>query len=229
MTDLSPEALTGRTRAHILQRDDPRFAAHPRAADAFDDLRAAAARAGFDLRPFSSFRDLRTQAKIWARKWTGARPIYDRQGREIDGRSLSLEARIWAILGWSAAPGASRHHWGTEIDVVEGRAVDAGWRVELLPSETAPGGVFAELHAWLDGAIAEHGFFRPYDEDPARDGMNPEPWHLSFAEIAVPATGAMTSELILDALGPLDFAGKTELIPLLPEIVERHVAAVAVP
>lgn len=226
---LSPEELTGAARSHIAQYDAPRFAAHPRAAEAFLDMRAAACKVGFDLRPFSSFRDLKTQTKIWARKMGGVRPLYDAEGREIDASALSPAAKMRAILGWSAAPGASRHHWGTEIDVVDGRAVDAGHRVALLPYETAEGGVFAELHAWLDGAISAYGFHRPYDADPARGGMHPEPWHLSFAEVSGPALAALTPEIVRAALAPLDFVGKDALLSHLDEVFVAHVRAVAEP
>lgn len=230
---LTPEELTGRARSHVVQIEEsaagPRFALHPRALEAFLDLRAAAARAGFDLRPFSTFRDIKTQARIWNRKFRGERPVYDRAGRPRALGALGPEEKIWAILGFSAAPGASRHHWGTEVDVVDGGPVDAGWAVRLLPDETAPGGVFAPLRAWLDGAIAAHGFFRPYDDAPDRGGMFPEPWHLSFAEVATPALEAIDAALLAEAIAPLALEGGAALQARLEEVVTRHVRAIAPP
>ena len=226
-TDFSALELTGRSRAHIVQVDAPRFAAHPRAVDAFLDLRAAAALDGFDLRPFSSFRDFRTQARIWRRKFLLEKPIYDQAGTPIDAGALAEEQRVWAILGFSAVPGGSRHHWGTEIDVVEGRAVDAGAPVDLLPHETAPGGVFAELHAWLDEHLIVYGFHRPYDR--WRGGMFAEPWHLSFSETSAAALKILTPEMIAEALKEVELPGGPALLRLLPEIWERHILNVAGP
>lgn len=219
------DALTGRRRDHVVQYDAPRFAAIPAAGAAFLNMRAAAAHDGFDLRPFSSFRDLKTQTRIWNRKFLLERPIYDRAGRLVDGAMLSEEKRVWAILGFSAAPGMSRHHWGTEIDVVDGAVVDAGHTVDLLPYETEPGGPFANLHRWLDDNIARFGFYRPYDQ--YRGGMFEEPWHLSFAPAATAANDQFELSYVREAFRSLDLAGGETLDRLLPEIYDRHVLNVA--
>ena len=223
----TPEALTGADRRHIRQVDAPRFAAHPGAADAFLAMRAAARRDGFDLRPFSSFRDLKTQTRIWRRKFRLEKPIYDAAGEPIDASRLSDDEKVWVILGWSAPPGASRHHWGSEIDVVDGAVVDAGHAVDLLPYETAPDGPFHALHEWLDANLAEFGFFRPYDV--YRGGMFAEPWHLSHAPTAARAVAAYDLEIWRGALAPLSFPGKDALLRQSAEIWRRFVCAVASP
>ncbi|NIM47861.1 MAG: D-alanyl-D-alanine carboxypeptidase family protein, partial [Gemmatimonadales bacterium] len=85
-------------------------------------------------------------------------------------------------LRWSALPGASRHHWGTDLDVYDLAARPEGYEVELIPEEVDAGGMFGPLHEWLDGRIAADaafGFFRPYERD--RQGVAPERWHLSYA------------------------------------------------
>ena len=69
--------VTGRVRTHVVQYDAPRFAAHPDAAAAFLRLRAAAARDGIELRPYSSFRGYDAQARIWAAKHGGRATLYD--------------------------------------------------------------------------------------------------------------------------------------------------------
>ncbi len=190
-------------------------------------LRAAAAQDGFDLRPFSSFRDFHTQARIWRRKFLLEKPIFDQSGAPIDGGSLTEEERVWAILGYSALPGGSRHHWGTEIDVVDGVAVDAGAPVDLLPHETAPGGVFSELHVWLGEHLTKFGFHRPYDQ--WRGGMFAEPWHLSFSEVSEAALSALEPEMIAEALRNAALPGGPVVLRLLPTIWERHIQNVAAP
>src|SRR6476469_9455980 len=109
--------LTGRARTHVCQYAAPRFAAHPQAAAAFFAMREAARRDGFDLLPFSTFRDYATQLRIWNNKFSGKKPLYDMAGVARDASLLSPDEIVDCILNWSARPGGSRHHWGTEIDV----------------------------------------------------------------------------------------------------------------
>jgi LAS superfamily LD-carboxypeptidase LdcB len=217
-------ALTGRTRAHVLQFAQPRFAARPAAARAFLALRAAALADGIDLLPIASFRPFEAQVRIWNRKFSGAAPLYDRDGRARDFAALAPEDRVRAILGWSGLPGASRRHWGTDIDVFDRAALPPGYKTRLLPDEAAPGGVFARLHAWLDRHIERYGFYRPYGSD--RGGMYPEPWHLSHAasaQAALVAYRAQGIDLLAQVVGASDMQGRALVLSMLPEIFTKHV------
>jgi LAS superfamily LD-carboxypeptidase LdcB len=124
-------------------------------------------------------------------------------------------------LSWSALPGASRHHWGTDIDVIDRAAMPDGYRYRLVPDEYAAGGVFNALNEWLAGNIARFGFYRPYAE--YCGGVNPEPWHLSFAPIAAPALQLLTPELIAATLRESDLLGKDEVLARLPAIYRNYV------
>lgn len=217
--------LTGRARTHVVQFNAPRFAAHSQAAEAFFRMRAAAALDGIDLLPFSAFRDFATQCRIWNQKFLGKKPLYDAFGRERDYARLSLVEVIDCILNWSAVPGASRHHWGTEIDVVDGACMPPGYQVQLLPREVEAGGIFYPLHRWLGEYAEAFGFFRPYAE--YRGGMYPEPWHLSYAPVSMPALYELTPEILVDALAEADLAGKDMLLARIDAIFERHVLNVA--
>jgi len=223
---LSPFELTGRARSHVAQFEGPRFAVQPRVAEAFCDMRSAAAKAGLDLLPFSSFRDFGTQVRIWNSKFRGTRTLYDADGAPRSHGAMGKEQLLWAILEWSALPGASRHHWGTEIDVVDRAAMPAGYRVRLLPEEIAEDGVFHRLHQWLTEHMAGFGFHRPYDVE--RGGMHAEPWHLSFGELSRPALQALTPEVVLEALETDGTVLEVGLIrEQLEEIFSRHVLNVA--
>jgi hypothetical protein len=134
---------------------------------------------------------------------------------------------VLAILRWSALPSASRHHWGTDVDVYDGARVASRSDVQLLPFETAPGGPFHGLHQWLDREAGRFGFFRPYDVD--RGGMQPEPWHLSFAPLSVPALAALTVPVLDRALAALPMAAVDLVRSRLDELYERHVRNVAAP
>ncbi|MGH8239681.1 MAG: D-alanyl-D-alanine carboxypeptidase family protein, partial [Steroidobacteraceae bacterium] len=73
--------LTGRASTHIVELAQPRCALHYEAAASFLAMRDAAHRDGIELAARSSFRDFDTQLTIWNAKWSGERPLYDRQGR----------------------------------------------------------------------------------------------------------------------------------------------------
>lgn len=82
MNKLTYLELTGQTRTHIEQLLEPRFAAHPEVVEAFFKMRKAALKDGFNLMPFScSFRDFKTQCRIWNMKFLGKKPLYDENGQ----------------------------------------------------------------------------------------------------------------------------------------------------
>jgi LAS superfamily LD-carboxypeptidase LdcB len=219
--------LTGKVRTHIEQLEEPRVALHRDAVRPFRELRAAAAKQGLDVTPFSAFRDFQQQVEIWNRKFRGERPLYDRDGNERDHATLSEQQIVEAILVWSAVPGASRHHWGSEIDVYDRAALPEGYRVRLLPEEYVPGGVFEHLADWLNDNLERFDFFRPYDQD--RGGVYPEPWHISYAPVAARAQSALTTDVIAGALEEADVLGKDIVLARLPEIYRRYVANVGMP
>ena len=130
------DQLTGRARDHLTELSDPRCTLHKDVVAPFLAMRAAAAADGIDLVAFSSFRDFDRQLAIWNGKFRGERPMQDRAGRPLDALALSPAERVAAILWWSALPGASRHHWGTDFDVM-----DAGGAARRLPLQVVPGGV----------------------------------------------------------------------------------------
>jgi LAS superfamily LD-carboxypeptidase LdcB len=219
--------LTGRVRSHVVQLDALHAALHHAVVEPFQSMRAAAARDGIELCVFSSFRDFHAQAAIWNRKYRGERPLYGRDGQPLEHAALDEDELLDAILLWSALPGASRHHWGTDIDVYDSAAMPAEYRVRLVPAEFAMDGVFARLSRWLDENLRRFGFFRPYDAD--RGGVHPEPWHLSYAPIALAAAEAVTVDLLADALNDAEVLGKARLVQRLPEIHARFVANVGRP
>jgi LAS superfamily LD-carboxypeptidase LdcB len=219
--------LTGRARTHVVQLDDLGAALHRAVVEPFRALRAAATRDGIELEIFSAFRDFDAQLAIWNRKFRGERPLYDRHGRPRDRNAMTEDELLEAILVWSALPGASRHHWGSDIDVFDRAALPAGYRVQLLPEEYAPGGVFGVLSCWLDANLERFGFFRPYDLD--RGGVHPEPWHISHAPLAVRAMDALTVDLVTETLRDADVLGKLRVLERLPEIHRRFVANVGHP
>jgi LAS superfamily LD-carboxypeptidase LdcB len=214
--------LTGQVRTHVTQVTEPDCTLHAQVIAPFLNLRRAALSDGFDLVPQSSFRDFSRQLTIWNGKFSGGRPMADAAGQPIDVSALTPGERIDAILLWSALPGASRHHWGTDLDLIDRQAVARGYRVQLTSEEFAAGGPFAALAEWLEANAARFGFFRPFRG--VLSGVQPEPWHFSFAPIAENARRALTPAVLREAIAAAPLLGKEEVLARLEELHARYVA-----
>jgi len=228
MVPLNSFELTGRAATHV--RDVSGLAAirlHPQVHAALAGMREASVAAGIELEVVSGFRDFQRQSGIWNGKFRGERPMLDAAGQPLEVGKLDDAQRVSSILIWSALPGASRHHWGTDFDVIDRAAVPPGYRVELTVAEFTDGGPFVRLNEWLGANLGNHGFFRPYTT--YRGGVSPEPWHLSFAPLAVPALESFTLEMLTDAIETSDLAGRETVLAQLPELFERYVRAVDPP
>ena len=219
--------LTGRARTHVVELQEPRCALHYEAIASFLAMRDAAAVEGIQLTARSSFRDFETQLAIWNRKWSGERPILDRQGQVRLRETLSDADTVEAILCWSAVPGGSRHHWGSDLDVIDSAAVPSGYMVQLVPEEYGPDGIFSALSAWLDANLHRFGFFRPYRTD--RGGVSPEPWHLSYAPVSGPALESLSLSTLRQVLDASAIAGKPYVLARLPEIYTRFLLSIDTP
>ena len=218
------QELTGQIDTHVscLPGSDQRV--HHDLHQPLAELCDAARQAGFDLCVASGFRSFERQLHIWNAKARGERPVLDAAGKPLDVGRLNEVERVFAILRWSALPGASRHHWGCEVDIYDAGAVAAGYQLQLSVAETRAGGPFAALHAWLDDFLPrrpELGFFRPYAID--RGGVAPEPWHLSFAPLARRFQTALQVDQVSAAIAAADLALKTAVLANIEEIFLRFV------
>lgn len=216
--------LTGRARSHVVELSDPQCVLHRDVRVAFGALRTAAAGAGIDLAPVSGFRDFARQLAIWNGKFAGTTPLLDAAGQPLAAHRLSAAQRIDAILLWSALPGASRHHWGTDLDLIDRAALPPGYRVQLTSAEYAPGGPFARLADWLERQALRFGFFRPFRG--RRSAVQPEPWHYSFAPLAEMARQALNPAVLRSALSDTQIAGKELVLERLEELHARYVARI---
>jgi len=224
---LTPLELTGRSTTHVRGVEGDACVLHPLARLALDRMTAAAQQAGIQLAAISCFRSFEQQLAIWNGKFLGQRPLLSPAGAPLDALALDETGRVEAILTWSALPGASRHHWGTDFDVIDRAALPQGSRAQLVAAEYAPGGWFAPLDQWLAQHAAAYGFFRPYDSD--RGGVLPEPWHLSFAPLSAPALQDLTLDVLADSLASAPLEGRNTVFSRLPELYRRYVLAVGEP
>jgi LAS superfamily LD-carboxypeptidase LdcB len=221
------DQLTGRSREHLSDVADPACTLHKRVVSPFLTLRAAAAADGIDLVAFSSFRDFDRQLAIWNGKFRGERPLLDRAGQPLEAARLTPVERVQAILWWSALPGTSRHHWGTDFDVVDAAAVPPGYKLRVVPDEYREGGPFHRLTTWLDRHMHAFGFYRPYTTD--RGGVSPEPWHLSYAPVATVAAAELSVDGLRAVLESAAIEGRTEVLASLARNHSNYVVNVDPP
>ncbi len=230
---LSETALTGRSAEHVgdiepsAGRRGAVLQVHRGVFEPLGLMRAAAAEDGIELLPLSAFRSFDRQLRLWNDKFRGRRPLLDAHGAPLRACDLDPAARVEAILIWSALPGASRHHWGTDLDFVDGRILDEGYAAQLTAAEFEPRGPFASVGAWLEQHAEGFGFFRPFRGEAS--GVAAEPWHWSYAPLAEPAREALTSKVLQRALSAADIEGKAELLAQLDRLHQRYVARIDAP
>lgn len=153
--------------------------------EAYRQMRDAAMRDGVGLLIRSATRNFDYQKGIWERKWV--RPRYM-------GWQAVDKARD--ILTYSAMPGASRHHWGTDIDL-------NSFENEWFESDQG-----ATLYAWLQQHASTFGFHQIYDDkSTGRTGYELERWHWSYLPTAGPMLDAFNRAVQTSDLTAAPFSG----------------------
>lgn len=187
------------------------------------EIACAAETAGFTLKIASSYRSFERQLLIWNDKASGVRPVLDAAGCPINILELSDTQKVFAILRWSALPGASRHHWGTDFDVYDSSRITPDYMLQLSVEETEGCGPFAQFHQWLTSELDNNprGFFRPYR--PGVGGIAPEPWHLSYAPVANQYARQLTQDMLFAKIQATDIALKEIVLENLEHIFQLYV------
>lgn len=223
MIDWNHKLLLGLDERELVESPLLACRVHRQVLDPLLFLAERAASAGFILKVASSYRSFERQLLIWNNKARGLRPVLNDAGDAMDINVLSDREKVFAILRWSALPGASRHHWGTDVDVYGGAHMDPEYQLQLTVAETQGDGPFAEFHRWLSDELAQGNsvFFRPYARD--RGGIAPEPWHLSYAPLATFFSRQFTQELLREQLEQTDLELKEIVLENLDEIYQRFI------
>mgnify|MGYP001085371985 CR=1 FL=1 len=128
---------------------------HQDVANPWIKFQSAAAQDGIEIKIASAYRSFERQLLICNRKYLGKTIVKDDNGNVITPNSLSELEFIKAIMRFSALPGTSRHHWGTDIDVYSPQLL-AGKQLQLEPWEYQINGPMAKLTAWIDENMREH-------------------------------------------------------------------------
>ncbi len=137
---------------------------------AFGKMRQAAKNEGVTLTIVSATRNFQRQKSIWESKWTGKTLV---EGQDVSQINDSA-ARAKIILRFSAMPGTSRHHWGTDMDLND---------LEDAYFQTPEG---KKVYAWLIANAPRFGFCQPYTSklNANRTGYEEEKWHWSYLPLS---------------------------------------------
>jgi LAS superfamily LD-carboxypeptidase LdcB len=113
-----------------------------------------------------------------------------------------------AIMRYSAMPGTSRHHWGTDVDLNS---------VEPEYFETEEG---KWALSWLANNALQFGFYRPYtDKGTTRlKGYESEPWHWSYFPIANTMLASYNSLIQYADINHFDGCEYAQSLQILSEI-----------
>jgi len=179
--------------------------------DAFLDMKKAAYNAGIDLKIVSSYRNFQRQEAIFERKFITF----------TDNGMNPLDA-IDKIIEYSTIPGTSRHHWGTDIDIVDGyRKVDGD---VLVPDKFEVGGPYEDFKLWMDENAETYGYHLVYTDDPKRRGFKYEPWHYSYAPLSIPMLEQLRGKNIASLLLREEFYGAEHFtIAFLKSYIQNNV------
>ena len=138
---------------------------------AFEQMRKAAAKADIDIKAVSAYRSYHRQREIWNAKYI-----------KLISQGLSAIDAIQKITTYSTLPGTSRHHWGTDIDIIDNANPQSG---DVLLAEKFYGdGPSSALRSWMSQNAADYGFLEVYTDNPNRKGFAHEPWHYSYHSLS---------------------------------------------
>jgi len=167
--------------------------------NAFLDMYNAAKNDSIELKIVSGTRNFYEQKAIWERKW-----------RKYN--YLAPKQRTLKILEFSSMPTTSRHHWGTDIDLIS------------LSNLYFSNGKGQKEYDWLKKNANDFGFYQVYTKkDNGRTGYNLEKWHWSFLPLASYYLEFYNNNVTLDDI--TEFKG-SELAKEL-NIIETYVNGIA--
>ncbi|MBQ0798354.1 MAG: M15 family metallopeptidase [Porticoccaceae bacterium] len=220
--------LTGRNREHLAAWSD-HCELHRELIAPLQALCERGREVGLDISVASGFRSFERQLNIWNTKARGERAVLDSAGQPLEMQRLDDTQKVFAILRWSALPGTSRHHWGSDFDIWDAAAVPADYCLQLHTDEYCKGGPFSALNVWLQEEVDAHpddlvrtGFFRPYTVD--GDGIAPEPWHLSYAPLARRFEALCDSAALKHLIADSDIELKAAVLAHWDTIYTRFIA-----
>lgn len=189
---LSFEELIG--KGNPLLFGDGEYLLRKEAYLSFLEMQKAANKDGIFIKIVSSYRSYNSQKRIWERKY-----------KKNIASGLTPKQSIKKIIEYSTIPGTSRHHWGTDIDIVDGDFLQTPNL--LSESNFKKGQPFYKLGQWLNNNAKDFGFHLVYTNKLDRKGFKFEPWHFTFKPLSVDYLKQYRTLDILDILQKERFHG----------------------
>lgn len=132
--------------------------------EAFLKMHKVAKKDGVDLKIASATRNFDYQKDLWNKRWNE------------EQTTLNGLKRFKKILEYNAAPGTSRHHFGTDIDIHRTN----------LPYSNIDEDEKGKKYEWLTKNAHLFGFCQTYTKKNTerKTGYNEERWHWSYIPLA---------------------------------------------
>ena len=143
----------------------------PEAYIKFKQMQNDAKKDGIEIEIVSGYRSYQKQKNIWNYK-------YNKNFK----KGIFGIKNINRIIQYSTLPGTSRHHWGTDIDVIDKRFTPKGDL--LIEKNYSENGIYSQLYRWMKKNSKNYGFYLVYDDSPKRKGFKFEPWHYSYKPLS---------------------------------------------
>jgi LAS superfamily LD-carboxypeptidase LdcB len=173
----------------------------------FKKMQKAALKSGIKIQIVSGYRSYQRQLKIWNKKYNK----YILEG-------FSPEETVHKIIEYSTIPGTSRHHWGTEIDIIDAKVkMPSKLLIEKNYSEK---GVYSKLNNWMKNNAKKFGFYLVYTNNSKRTGFEYEPWHYSYKKLAKPMLHQFIKLSLLQTVSNIGLKGN---VIFTPDFVNNYV------
>ena len=186
----------------------------PAVEDAFNKMQSDALKEGISIQIVSAYRNFKRQQYIFLKKYNK----YKQKG-------LSEKQTLAKITEYSTIPGTSRHHWGTDIDIVQ--QLTKMPRNLLVEKNYSNEGDFCPMKQWMDQNAYKYGFYLVYTENKNRTGFKHEPWHYSYAPISKKILQQFITENNKGNIFPIiKQAGINIEIPFYSNYIQTHVKGI---
>lgn len=191
--DITVENLLGLSQSHLKSES---ILLEEETYQAFSLMRSKALKENIGLKIVSGYRSFERQKEIWEWKF-----------KQLTQTKTPTEA-ISEIMTYSSIPGTSRHHWGTDIDLID-ESVSAPKGDLLLQEHYHGDAAFSKMKTWMKRYSSDFGFELVYTQNTNRTGFNYEPWHYTYVPKAKPYLKLQSQKNYRKAWNKLKFEGKS--------------------
>ncbi len=175
--------------------------------DALQKMIVAASKKNIKIDVVSAYRSFDHQNRLWKTKY-----------EKFINRGYSVKGAVYKIIEYTAIPGTSRHHWGTEVDLRD----SSKRNTKYLKSDSN-----SKYQKWMQENAHKFGFYLAYTDNKFRKGYNYESWHYSYREISKPMLNAYLKLEINNVLKNENIAGNTVFTKdFMDKYVEEHILGI---